>query len=193
MLIPRPVRRTATTAVVGTILASVLVAACGGEGPKSDARGAAKTPTSAGSAGAPAGSGSTSSSAGSGSQLAENLPVTDQLRSQLLIAGAAMHSLPASDYTGLLPGKTYYARDLSSGDYWAGAGLVPSNNSYDAEVRNQDEGAYMILTRTAGGSWHGWETGLTGGPFGPCHVTIPAAVLAVWGWSPGACDPPGGV
>ena len=111
----------------------------------------------------------------------------------MLLTGAALHDLPPSDYSGLLPGKTYYALDSATGDYWAAAGLVPKSDSYQAQVRNQDDGAYMVFTRSSSGDWHGWETGLTGGPFGPCKVAIPAAVLTAWGWSTGACDPPGGV
>ena len=40
-----------------------------------------------------------------------NLRVTDEVRTQLLQAGASLKGLPASDFTGLAPGKTYYAYD----------------------------------------------------------------------------------
>jgi hypothetical protein len=40
-----------------------------------------------------------------------NLPVTDDVRAHLLQAGAALTGHPASEYTGLEPGKTYYGYD----------------------------------------------------------------------------------
>jgi hypothetical protein len=124
-----------------------------------------------------------------GNRGAVDLVVTDAVRAQLVRAGAALHQLPASDYVGLEPSRTYYARDVATGDEWAAAGLQPAPNSYDAGVANQDEGSYMVFTRPPGGAWHGWETGLTGGPRGPCPVTVPPSVLAVWGWPPGSCYP----
>jgi len=54
---------------------------------------------------------STTTTAASGAQ---NLPVTDALRTQLLAVGAALHNLPVSDYTGLEPGVTYYAYDAAT-------------------------------------------------------------------------------
>jgi len=123
------------------------------------------------------------------SSKALNLVVTDAVRAQLVRAGAALHQLPTSDYAGLEPGRTYYARDLATDQEWAAAGLQPAPGSYDAGVANQDRGAYMVFTRSPGGAWHGWETGLSGGPPGQCPVTVPASVLAVWGWPAGSCYP----
>jgi hypothetical protein len=183
-----PVRSVVAALSTGLVLAIVLVA-CSSGSP------AARRTSSGPGAGASTGtrsSGSSSTPGGSagGAGPGQNLPVTSDVRAQLLAAGAALHGLPSSDYTGLVPGTTYYALDVGTGDYWAGAGLVPAPGSYDAGVRNQDEGAYMILTRSAGGAWHGWETGLTGGPPGPCPVVVPSAVLAAWGWPPRTCYPP---
>ncbi|MGH9044529.1 MAG: DUF4232 domain-containing protein [Acidimicrobiales bacterium] len=120
---------------------------------------------------------------------ARNLVLSTRVRAQLLAAGAALHRLPISDYLGLSPGVSYYAKDLADGHYWAGAGLLPRPGSYQAEVSNQDRGAYMIFTRSQTKGWHGWETGLTGGP-SACPVKVPSAVLKVWGWAFGTCDPP---
>lgn len=53
----------------------------------------------------------------------ENLPVTDPLRVQLLQPGATLTGHPATEYTGLAPGKTYYAYDPNTDSYWAAAGL----------------------------------------------------------------------
>lgn len=122
---------------------------------------------------------------------ATDLKVTDQIRAQLLAAGAASKGLSPSDYTGLLPGMTYYAYDAQTSTYWAGAGLVPTNNSYQAQVSNQDDGAYLVFQMPAGGTWSATPTGAAG-PNAVCQVQIPAAVLTVWHWAPGTCLPPGG-
>lgn len=184
---------TAIGGPLSILFLATALAACGGGSPAAK-RTTTTAPVTGASSGAVASSGSTSTAGGpgSGSDRAQNLPLTDAVRAQLVAAGAALHGLPASDYTGLAAGRTYYAQDGGSGDYWAGAELMPSPNSTDAQVRNQDKGAFMILTRSASGGWHGWETGLTGGPPGPCPVTVPAAVLSVWGWPAGTCYPPAG-
>lgn len=104
-----------------------------------------------------------------------------------------MHGLRASDYDGLVRGRTYYAIDHTTGDYWAGADPIPSPSSYQAQVSSQDDGSYVVLTRTASGSWHGYETGMTDAePARDCPVTVPGDVLAVWGWATGSCEPPFG-
>ena len=121
---------------------------------------------------------------------AQNLVVTDTVRSQLLQAGAKLNNLPASAYTGLRPGRTYYAYDPATATYWAGAQLVPSSSSLAAQVSVQDDGAYDIFTSTTGGAWTASLDGL-GGIGGTSCTPIPASVLAVWHWSPGTCRPPG--
>ena len=60
---------------------------------------------------------------------AQNLPVSDALRQQLLIAGARATALPASDFAGLVPGRTYYAYDPASSTYWAGAELAAARSA----------------------------------------------------------------
>ena len=115
--------------------------------------------------------------------------MTDDVRSQLLRAGAAEHNLPATDYTGLALGLTYYAFDPATGTYWAGARLVPSPSSLQAQVSAQDDGAYDIFMKPANGTWKAEEGGLGGIGGTPC-VVIPPSVLAVWHWAPGTCRPP---
>jgi len=123
------------------------------------------------------------------SNAVQNLHVTDALRAELLRTGAASHNLPASDYTGLAAGRTYYAYDPVTSTYWAGAALVPSTSSTPAQVSVQDDGAYLLFTRPAGGSWAVYSVGMTLIPGAKCPVTVPAAVLTVWGWAPGTCRP----
>ena len=110
----------------------------------------------------PAASGSTTTTtaAPTGPQ---NLTVTDQLRSELVAAFAAAHTLTASDYTGLQPGTTYYAYDPSTMTYWAGASVVPSSSSVNAQVSTQDDGSYAIFSQIgAGGTWKVSDVGATG-------------------------------
>ncbi|HET6963750.1 MAG TPA: hypothetical protein VFH58_03195 [Acidimicrobiales bacterium] len=164
----------------GVMVLSVGVVGCGGGGGKP----AAGHPAT--QAGATSTTASTTSG-GSGGQGVENLRVSDAVRSELIGAGAASHGLPASDYTGLVPGETYYAQDHSSGTYWAGAGLIPSESSMQAQVSNQDDGSYLIFVRPSGSDWKVYQVGL---PVTPCPVTIPAAVLRAWGWDAGTCHPP---
>lgn len=120
----------------------------------------------------------------------QNLPVTDSVRESLLEAGAALNNLPVSDYVGLVPGTTYYAYDSVTQTYWAGAGLDPSPSSIQAQVSSQDDGSYLLFTRTANGTWTAQDDGLGGIGGTPCPA-IPAAVVAVWNWAPGTCRPPG--
>jgi hypothetical protein len=120
----------------------------------------------------------------------QNLPVSDAVRQSLLDAGAAHQNLPPTDYTGLRPGETYYAYDADTATYWAGAALDPSPSSLKAQVASQDDGSYLLLQMPPGGSWIVYNDGLGGIGGTPCPVTIPPAILRVWGWSPGACQPP---
>lgn len=125
-------------------------------------------------------------------QAAENLRLTTASRAELVRAAAAFFRLPASDFVGLAPGTAYYAYDVASSTYWAGAGLVPSSRSMPAQVVVQDDGAYLIFHRPAGRSWAVQEVGYEDVP-GVCaraHVSLPAAVAAVWHWQSGTCHPP---
>jgi hypothetical protein len=120
----------------------------------------------------------------------ENLAVSDDLRAQLVAAGAALNGLSSSDYLGLEPGMTYYAYDSATQTYWAAGGLDPSPSSMQAQVSAQDDGGYLLFTEPNGGSWTAEDDGLGGVAGTPCPA-IPASVLAVWGWPAGSCRPPG--
>jgi hypothetical protein len=81
-----------------------------------------------------------------------NLPVTDDVRAQLLEAGAGLTGQPASQYSGLEPGKTYYAYDPDNDTYWAAAALS-GPKTFQAGVMLQDANSYMIFRKTSGGTW----------------------------------------
>ena len=144
---------------------------------------------------AASGCGGSGSSAPSGSSTTaatvRNLAVSDAVRAQLLAAGAALHRLPATDYTGLVHGETYYAYDPATKTYWAGAGLVASRRSMRAQVGNQDDGAYLDFEKKPGGSWAAYDAGIPGSSNYRCAVAIPAAVVSAWGWAAGTCHPRG--
>ena len=117
--------------------------------------------------------------------------MTNDVRAQLLAAGAAANQLPVSDYTGLRPGATYYAVDPATGISWAGAALAPSASSFQAQVAAQDDGSYFVFEKAPGGTWVARQDGLGGIQGSTCPLPIPAAVLALWQWPAGTCRPPG--
>ena len=121
--------------------------------------------------------------------------VTPAIKSALVAAFATGHLLSASDYTGLAKNKTYYAYDGADGLYWAGAQVLPSGTSFKAQVSTQDDGAYAIFTKRAGGVWTAYNDGLGGLRGTHCAIVVPSAVRTVWGWSATTpCGvPPGGV
>jgi hypothetical protein len=124
----------------------------------------------------------------------QNLTVTTAIKTALLAAGAASHQLPVSDYTGLTAGLTFYAYDPADGLYWAGAQLVPSSSSQQAQVGAQDDGAYDLFTMVAGGPWTAYNDGLGNVPGSSCSISVPSAVRTVWGWSTSTpCGAPAGI
>lgn len=144
------------------------------------------TPTPAPSPPTPGGSASAASAASGAPQ---NLVVSDALRADLVKAGAQSHGLPASDYTGLAPGMTYYALDPGTGIYWAGAALVPSQGSLQAQVANQDDGAYLLFEKVPGGQWVAHNDGYGAPPGSGCPAPLPASIIALWHWDAATCHP----
>ena len=136
-----------------------------------------------------------SSTTAASSSTAANLPVTDQIRSELVTAAATLQNIPVVQFSGLAPGLTYYGLDKTTGTKWAAARLVPAPvpegaDPSQAQVSSQDEGSYYVFRQPAGGTWTAYADGNTG-PGTPCPVTLPAGVLAVWGWPAGSCRPSG--
>jgi hypothetical protein len=142
-------------------------------------------PGTTSSAATPTGSSSTATT----TPTAENLVITNAVRAQLVTAGAALNGLPASAYTGLAAGTTYYAYDPVTATYWAGAALVPSHSSQRAQVSVQDDGSYILYSRPSGGAWKAQPVGLAGIEGATCATSVPASILAMWGWAPGTCRP----
>jgi hypothetical protein len=161
--------------LLGSMLASaLLLAACGS---------AAPTPTTTTS--------TTVATTTTMVEPAQNLPITPAVVKSLLQAGAAYHSLPAKDFTGLAPGMTYYAFDPANMTYYAAAGLDASPNSLQAQIGDQDDGGYNIFVRVATATnWTVYNDGLGAAQDVKCPITFPSSVLAVWDWKAGSCFPP---
>ena len=174
-----------TLQVTGLAALAVAAAACGSSGSSASSTPTASTSNSQASTQTSSPPPTTTHT----SAKAQNLVVSDAIRAQLLAAGAAMHKLPVSDYTGLVHGETYYAYDPATGAHWAGAGLMASQNSIKAQVGDQDDGAYLVFEQPAGGHWKAWPAGIPGSSAYSCAVKVPAGVLAAWGWAKGSCHP----
>ncbi len=133
------------------------------------------------------------SSPGQGTGVAK-LSITPTVSKQLLEAATKENMVPITEYSGLTPGFTYYAFDGSTGTHWAGAKLDPKpsggppNLPTQAEVNDQDDGAYWLFTQPKDGAWTAYPDGAVG-PDTPCPVTVPAGVLKAWGWPAGGCRP----
>jgi predicted lipoprotein with Yx(FWY)xxD motif len=121
----------------------------------------------------------------------QNLSITPAVIKSLLQAGAAYHSLPSKDFTGLAPGMTYYAFDPANNTFYAAAGLDASPNSLQAQIGDQDDGGYNIFVRVATATnWTVYNDGLGAAQDVKCPITFPGSVLAVWNWKAGSCFPP---
>ena len=125
----------------------------------------------------------TSSTTPASASSTTDLAVTSAVRAALLNAGAAGHSLPVADFTGLEKGLTFYAYDPADGLYWAGTRLVPSPSSMAAQVSVQDDGGYDVFTKSASGAWTDHLDGLGTQTGAHCAIVVPSAVRGVWGWS----------
>jgi|SRR5882757_6345099 len=122
-----------------------------------------------------------------------NLTVTDDVRDQLVEAGAVLTGRPASEFTGLRPGKTYYAYVPSATNptYWAAAALSGPTSEI-AAINLQDQNSYMMFSKGGdpAATWIPTAAGFGPIPAGKQPCPIPASVRDVWGWPAGKCYPP---
>jgi hypothetical protein len=122
--------------------------------------------------------------AASAPKVAMNLPVTAAIRTDLIAVAAASSNIPVSQVV-MEPNLTYYAYDPTSATYWAGAKFETTPSSPN-ETAFEDANSYFIFSMTNGGSWMSRGAGLEGTSCPP----IPAAIVALWNWTAGTCDPP---
>ncbi len=122
-----------------------------------------------------------------------NLTVTDDVRDQLVKAGAVVTGRPASEYRGLRPGKTYYAYQPGSVEatYWAAAALDGPKTEL-AGIRLQDQNSYILFHKDGdpAATWVPIAAGFGAIPAGEEPCPIPESVRDLWQWPAGKCYPP---
>jgi len=113
----------------------------------------------------------------------QNLTPTASVQSQLTAAYVSSKGFGSSDITGPQAGSVYYAKELSSGTYWA---LVTQFNasstaSQQVLVSMQDGGSQGYFKMVKGGAW----TVTTGTSPEVCaqHAFFPASLVTLWNLS----------
>ena len=121
-----------------------------------------------------------------------NLPVTDQVASELVQAGAVLTGRPASEFAGLREGETYYAALPDSGTQYAAAALNSKPEFFEASVMLQDQNSYMMFYKSGkpGSTWIPKAIGFGPIPGGQAACPVPESVRALWQWPAGKCYPP---
>jgi hypothetical protein len=126
-----------------------------------------------------------------GGDSAVNLTLTDEVRTELVESGATLTGFPASEFTGLRPGRSYYGYDVESDMYWA-TGTLWGPKSFDAAVMVQDQNSYMIFHKSGDpkATWVPIAAGFGPISMGEAPCPIPESVRDVWDWETGKCYPP---
>jgi hypothetical protein len=120
-----------------------------------------------------------------------NLPLTDDVRAELVQAGAVLTGFPASEFTGLRPGKSFYAY-LPEGDMYYAAAKLDGAKTEEAAINLQDQNSYMMFRKAGdpGATWVPTAAGFGPIPAGQAPCPIPQSVRDVWQWPAGKCYPP---
>ena len=121
-----------------------------------------------------------------------NLQLTDDVRAELVRAGAMLTGRPASEIGGLREGETYYALMPRTGIQWAAASLYAKPGQYWAGVQLQDQNSYMFFSKsgTPGSTWVPIAGGFGPIPAGEEPCPVPESVRDLWQWPQGKCYPP---
>jgi hypothetical protein len=122
-----------------------------------------------------------------------NLRVTDGVRAELVRAGATLTGRPASEFSGLEPGRTYYAYQANgaSDAYWAAAALSGPKSEL-AAINLQDQNSYMMFRKGGdpAATWVPIAAGFGPIPAGESPCPIPQSIRDLWQWPAGKCYPP---
>jgi len=118
-----------------------------------------------------------------------NVPLTDDVRTQLVAAGAVLTGRPVSEFAGLRPDESYYAFDPEAG-YWAAGAL--EGNSYLAGINLQDQNSYMVFRKAVdpAATWVPVAIGFGPIPAGQAPCPVPQPIRDLWQWPAGKCYPP---
>ena len=122
-----------------------------------------------------------------------NLTATDDVRAELIQAGATLTGRPATEFIGLAPGRTYYAFVPSETNpiYWAAAALYGPKTK-EAAINLQDQNSYMFFRKGADpdATWVPIAVGFSRITDGTLPCPIPQPVRDMWQWPAGKCYPP---
>ncbi len=120
-----------------------------------------------------------------------NLPLTDDVRAQLVQAGAVLTGRPATEFS-LQPANQYYASDPNAGNpiYWAAAALQGETDL--AKISTQDQNSYYIFHKGGdpAASWVPIAAGFGPIPAGDAPCPLPQSIRDLWKWPTGKCYPP---
>ena len=121
-----------------------------------------------------------------------NLQLTDDVRAELVRAGAMLTGRPASEIGGLREGETYHALMPRTGIQWAAASLYAKPGQYWAGVQLQDQNSYMFFSKsgTPGSTWVPIAGGFGPIPAGEEPCPVPQSVRDLWQWPTGKCYSP---
>jgi hypothetical protein len=120
-----------------------------------------------------------------------NLTIPDDVRTELIQAGAVLTGRSASEFTGLRPHKSYYAYAPDEDMYYAAAALAGAKTE-EAAINLQDQNSYMMFRKSgdAGATWIPTAAGFGPIAAGESPCPIPQSVRDVWQWPTGKCYPP---
>jgi hypothetical protein len=123
-------------------------------------------------------------------QALANLPVTDEVRTELVHTASVLTGRPASEFGGLRDKATYYAQD-ANGMQWAAAALYAKPDAYWAAIELQDQNSYFAFVKSAepGSTWIPTAIGFGPIPAGQEPCPLPATIRDLWGWPAGKCHP----
>jgi hypothetical protein len=121
-----------------------------------------------------------------------NLPLTDDVRAQLVEAGAVLTGRPVSEFIGLRPTNAFLAEYPTSHSQYAAASLAAAPGAFEAGVNLQDQNSYMMFVKDGrpGARWIPKAIGFGPIPAGEAPCPLPQAVRDLWNWPAGECYPP---
>jgi hypothetical protein len=119
-----------------------------------------------------------------------NLTLTDDVRSELIQAGSVLTGRAAYEFTGLRPGKSYYAYVPDHDMYYAAAALEGATTE-EAAINLQDQNSYMMFRKGGdpGATWVPTAAGFGPIAAGQAPCPIPQPVRDLWQWPTAKCYP----